>query len=186
MKYQPPLLQPQKTRTLNHLNHFGFFNQFCKCSASMAYEVIISLFDGLIFTHPGITSSESSTIKPELNSPCSDLMLSYVMFHLQSATKWVETLRPKLGYFMYYWHIAFPPPSSPCNIVLMFELPKEKNKQPTLKGGAGEGWGFFCSLKLPFFVADCRLKVEVLWIDMKLTNRRTGSTDLCISSAPLW
>ena len=53
-------------------------------------------------------------------------------FYLQLATKWVEALRQKLGFYVLLTskggNIAFPPPSSPCNVVLMFELPMENNK----------------------------------------------------------
>ena len=47
----------------------------------------------------------------------------------------------ELGFFAFYWlqkekKIAFPPPSPPCNVLPMFELPTEKKKTntPTLNG----------------------------------------------------
>ena len=45
-------------------------------------------------------------------------------------------------------NIAFPPPSPPCNVVPLFELPLENNKHPNFKWrGRGEMWillFFFC------------------------------------------
>ena len=47
--------------------------------------------------------------------------------------------------------IAFPPPSSPCNVVPLFELPLENKKHPNFEWrGEGRGCGFLCSLKLPY------------------------------------
>ena len=89
---------------------------------------------------------------------------------LQSATKWVETLRPKqwaikwvetlrpkqwatkwveilrqTGLFYVLLtskggNIAFPPPSPRCNAVPMFKLPTENNKHPNFKW-RGQGRG---------------------------------------------
>ena len=63
----------------------------------------------------------------------------------------------ELGFFAFYWlqkekKIAFPPPSPPCNVLPMFELPTEKKKQtPQLwMEGTGEGCGFLRSVKLPY------------------------------------
>ena len=55
----------------------------------------------------------------------------------QSATKWVETL-PKTQLFYVLLaskegNIAFPPPSPPCNVVLMFKLPIENSKHPNFE-----------------------------------------------------
>ena len=57
---------------------------------------------------------------------------------LQSATKWVETLCPWTGLFYVLLaskggKIAFPPPSPPCNVLPMFELPTENNKHPNFE-----------------------------------------------------
>ena len=46
----------------------------------------------------------------------------------------------ELGFFTFYWlqkekKIAFLPPSPPCNVLPMFELPKEKTNTPVLNGG---------------------------------------------------
>ena len=57
----------------------------------------------------------------------------------QSATKWVETLRPKL--FFFFLHLInskgrkynFPPPSPPCNVVPLFWLPIENSKHPNFE-----------------------------------------------------
>ena len=57
---------------------------------------------------------------------------------LQWATKWVETLRPETGRFYVLLtskggKITFPPPSPPCNVVPLFELPIENNKHPNFE-----------------------------------------------------
>ena len=88
---------------------------------------------------------------------------------LQSATKWVETLCPKLGFFYVLLaskvgNIAFPPPSPPCSVVPMFELPVENNKHPNFEWrGQGRGadsivlWSYPIWVQcLTNFVAGCR------------------------------
>ena len=60
--------------------------------------------------------------------------------------------------------IAFPPPSPPSKVVLMFELPRENNKHPNFEWrGQGRGTDSFVLLSYPIwvqclnnFVADCR------------------------------
>ena len=61
----------------------------------------------------------------------------------------------ELGFFTFYWFqkekkIAFLPPSPPCNVLPMFELPTEKNNwTPQFwMEGIGEGCGLFCSVTL--------------------------------------
>ena len=58
-------------------------------------------------------------------------------FCLQSTTKWVETLGPKLDFYILLTskrgNIAFLPPSPPCNVVPMCELPIENNKHPNFE-----------------------------------------------------
>ena len=73
--------------------------------------------------------------------------------NLQSATKWVETLRPKLGFFTFYWlqkeEIASPILYMQCCTDV--RAPHRKHQTPQLRmEGTGEGCGFFCSLKLPY------------------------------------
>ena len=61
-------------------------------------------------------------------------------------------------------NIAFPPPSPPCNVVPMFELPIENNKHPNFEWrGQGRGVDYFVLWSYPIwvqclnnFVADCR------------------------------
>ena len=62
----------------------------------------------------------------------------------ESNISWDQALRPKEGIF------TFPPPSPACNVVPMFELPKETANTPTWMEGLEEGSGFFCSPKLPY------------------------------------
>ena len=76
--------------------------------------------------------------------------------------KWVETLRPKLDFFTFYWlqkeEIAT------CNVVPMFELPTENIKHPNLEWrGQRRGADSFVPWSYPIwvqcldlFVADCR------------------------------
>ena len=45
---------------------------------------------------------------------------------------------------------TFPPPSPPCNVVLLFKLRTENNKHPNFELCSGEGCAFFFSLKLPY------------------------------------
>ena len=69
--------------------------------------------------------------------------------------------------------ITFPPPSPPCNVVPLFELPLEnKNTSQLWMEGTGEGCGFLSSRSYPIwvqclknFVADC-------------LNRKSGHTSL--------
>ena len=60
---------------------------------------------------------------------------------LQSATNSVETLRPKgvsdVSLTSKGENKAFPPPSPPCNVVLLFELPIENNKHPNYEWTGG-------------------------------------------------
>ena len=72
--------------------------------------------------------------------------------YLQSTTKLVETLRRKGLSDALLPSKAFPPPSPPCNVVPLFELPIENNKDPTLNEGEGEG--VWICLSLSNFVAD--------------------------------
>ena len=63
---------------------------------------------------------------------------------LQSATNSVETLRPKgvpdVLLTSKGQNKGFPPPSPPCNVVLLFELPIENNKHPNFEWmGGGRG-----------------------------------------------
>ena len=75
---------------------------------------------------------------------------------LQSATKWVETLSPWTGIFYLKMaskgKLTFLPPSPPCNVLPMFELPteKKKKKHPTLHGGdrGGVRIPLFCEVTL--------------------------------------
>ena len=61
-------------------------------------------------------------------------------------------------------NIDFTPPSPPCNVVPMFELPTKNNKHPNFEWrGQGTGVDFFVLLSYPIwvqclnnFVADCR------------------------------
>ena len=62
----------------------------------------------------------------------------------QSATKWVETLRPKWTFWRFpdfkRGKDEFPPPSPPCNVVPLFELPLENKKHPNFEWrGQGRG-----------------------------------------------
>ena len=62
----------------------------------------------------------------------------------QSATKWVETLRPKWTFDVFRTSkrekITFPPPSPPFNVVPLFELPLEDKKHPNFEWrGQGRG-----------------------------------------------
>ena len=64
--------------------------------------------------------------------------------NLQSATKWVETLRPKWTFWRFPdfkgEKIMFPHPSPPCNVVPLFELPLENKKHPNFEWrGQGRG-----------------------------------------------
>ena len=75
-------------------------------------------------------------------------------------------------------NIAFPPPSHPCNVVLMFELPIEKKQTPQIwMEGKGEGQRFFCSLKLPYLSTMS----QQFWRRLQLTgvcNRRERENKL--------
>ena len=65
---------------------------------------------------------------------------------IKLVTKWVETLRPKLGFFTIY---KLQNPSMQC----CADVRATYRKQPTpqlWKEGTGEGQRFFCSLKLPY------------------------------------
>ena len=86
----------------------------------------------------------------------------------QSATKWVETLRPKWTFWRFPdfkgEKIMFPPPSPPCNVVPLFELPLENKKHPNFEWrGQGRGVDSYVLWSYPIwvqclnnFVADCR------------------------------
>ena len=78
-------------------------------------------------------------------------------------------IRPKLGFFYVLLtskgeNIAFPPPSPPCNVVPLLELPTENNKHPNFEWrGQGKGVDSFVLWSYPIreqslnnFVADCR------------------------------
>ena len=107
----------------------------------------------------------------ELCRSCSSITNIFSIWDrdLLSATKWIETHRPRLG-FSYVLltskvgNIAFPPPSSPWNVVPMFELPKGNNKHPNFEQrGQGRGADSFVLWSYPIwiqclnnFVADCR------------------------------
>ena len=92
--------------------------------------------------------------KVHLNHKCICWLRSPLQFKLQSATKWVETLCPNLGFFYVSLtskgdNIAFPSPSPPSNVVPLFKLPIENNKHPTFEW-RGQGRGVDCSLRLPY------------------------------------
>ena len=79
------------------------------------------------------------------------------LFCLQLATKWVETFRPKLGFFTFYWlqrgNLAFPPLSPPYNVVSLFELSIENNKHPNCEWkGQGRGVDSFILWSYPLWV----------------------------------
>ena len=73
---------------------------------------------------------------------------------LQSATKWVETLRPiqNLAFVRFINFKArkysFPSPSPPCNVVPLFWLPIENNKHPNFEwrgqGRDADSFGLRC------------------------------------------
>ena len=73
----------------------------------------------------------------------------------QSATKWVETLRPKLGFFTVYKlqkeeiYLSSPIPSVQCCALVLATCRKQQTPQLWMEG-TGEGCGFFCSPKLPY------------------------------------
>ena len=46
--------------------------------------------------------------------------------------------------------VAFPPPSPPCNVVPLFELPLENKKHPNLNGGDRGGVWILTFQKLPY------------------------------------
>ena len=85
----------------------------------------------------------------------------------QSATKWVETVRPELGFFQLLLtskgRIQLFPPIPPCNVVPLFELPLKNNKHLNFEWrGQGRGVDSFHLLSYPIwvqclnnFVADC-------------------------------
>ena len=85
----------------------------------------------------------------ELCRSCSSITNIFSIWDrdLLSATKWIETHRPRLG-FSYVLltskvgNIAFPPPSSPNTQIWTT--------------GTGEECGFFCSLKLPYLSKMCQ------------------------------
>ena len=68
--------------------------------------------------------------------PC---LTVFDIFFYQSATKWVETLPPKLGFFTFLLtsargnNYSIFSPSLLCNVVPMFELPVENNKHPNFE-----------------------------------------------------
>ena len=101
-----------------------------------------------------IPSFENSVAKRVL---CA-VPFQYWELRLQSATKWVETLRPKLDFFYVLLtskggNIAFPPPSPPCNVVPMFELLVENNEHPTYEWrGQGRGADSFVLWSYPIWV----------------------------------
>ena len=79
---------------------------------------------------------------------------------------WETSLKTGLFYVLLTskgGNIAFPPPSPPCNVVPMFELP-ENNKHPNFEWrGQGRGADSFVLLSYPIwvqclnnFVSDCR------------------------------
>ena len=87
-------------------------------------------------------------------------------FCLQSATKWVETLCPKLGFYILLTskggNIAFLPPSPPCNVVPMCELPIENNKHPNFEWrGQGRVTDSFVLQSYPIWVECSCLQ---LWL----------------------
>ena len=65
---------------------------------------------------------------------------------------------------------AFPPPSPPCNVVPLFKLPIENNKQPNFEWrGGGRGVDSFVPWSYPIwvqclnnFVAD--FKLNITWV----------------------
>ena len=65
-------------------------------------------------------------------------------YEQQSATKLVETLCRKEAFNVFLTskgeNVAFPPPSLPCSIVPLFELPLENNKHHSFEWrGRGRG-----------------------------------------------
>ena len=103
----------------------------------------------------------------------------------QSVTKWVETLHPNRGFFTFYLlqkeeNIAFPPPSPPCNVVPMFELPIENNKHPNFeRRGQGRGVDSFVLRSYPIWVqclnnlgAHCSLFSSFVLINLKASLLR--------------
>ena len=75
---------------------------------------------------------------------------------LQSATKLVETLRPKLGFFLRFsdfkrrkYSFSSPIPSMQCCAHVRATYRKQQTPQLWMEG-TGEGRGFFCSPKLPY------------------------------------
>ena len=96
-----------------------------------------------------------------------------LMFHLQSATKWVETLRPKLGYFFFKRRkYSFSSPIPYMQHCADVRATYRKQQTPHLwMEGQGRDEDSFALWSYPIwvrclndFVANCKLKVEVLWI----------------------
>ena len=89
---------------------------------------------------------------------------------LQSATKWVETLRPKCTFWRFpdfergKDSFSSPIPSMQCCATVRATFRKQETSQLWMEGRGEGGCGFLCSLKLPY-VADC-------------LNRKSGDTSL--------
>ena len=107
---------------------------------------------------------------------------------LQSATKWLETLRPKLGFFHFTdfkgGNIAFPPPSPPCNVVQLFKLPIENNKHHNFEWTRQGRCGFFCSLKLSYLKTMSQQFCQ--WLQLGLFWCPTFVLNLNDSSPTSW
>ena len=74
---------------------------------------------------------------------------------LQSVTKWVETLCPKGAFWRFTdfergkCSFSSPIPSMHCCAAVQATNSKQQTPQLWMEG-TGEGYGFFCSLKLPY------------------------------------
>ena len=89
----------------------------------------------------------------------------------QSATKWVETLRPKWTFWRFpdfkrgKDNVSSPIPSMQCCATVRATFRKQETSQLWMEG-TGEGCGFLCFRSYPIwvqclnnFVADCRLVI---------------------------
>ena len=107
--------------------------------------------------------------------------------HLQLATKWVETLCPKMGFFYILLtskrgNIAFPPPVPYIQCSAAVRAIYRKKKPQLWMEGTGKGCRCFCSLKLPYLsimsrqfwrrlcLVDIYKKLHVSWSSYQFSD----------------
>ena len=116
-----------------------------------------------MFAHSSVNWRHCNTLihffgdyKVHLNHKCIYWLRSPLQFKLQSATKWVETLCPNLGFFLRFpdfkrgkYSFSFLIPSKQCCAAVQATYRKQQTPHLWVEG-TGEGRGFFCALRLPY------------------------------------